>query len=235
MQRWIEPGERVDDLGVELSAALRRLPSKHRDFRRTVLTISGSLRLQSFNARLLRAAESLAPAGTSFDHYSGLGELPHFSEDIEGELTPAAVHELRERIDRADCVLFSTPEYNGTIPGALKNALDWASRPPGKGAFKDKPAGAMGASPGRFGAQRAQADIRKVLMAIGAETLEAEFPVPRVHEKFDDAGALTDPETRAGLSEHVAALIALTDVPPPALDESAEYSLACQHMAEAVA
>ena len=201
----------------------------------SVLTISGSLRQRSFNGLLLRAAESVAPPRASFDHYSGLGELPHFSEDIEGELTPAAVHDLRAQISRADCVLVSTPEYNGTMPGALKNALDWASRPTGEGAFKDKPAGAMGASPGRFGAARAQADIRKVLTAIGAETLEAELLVPRVHEKFDDSGALSDEEIRAGLTDFVAALLALTGVPAPPLEDSAEYSLECQRLAETVA
>ncbi len=162
--------------------------------------------------------------------YEGLGDLPHFSQDIEGDLTPGVVAEFRDRIRRADCVLISTPEYNGTIPGTLKNALDWASRPAGEGAFKGKPAAVIGASPGRYGAQRSQGDVRKVLTAIGAETLEAELAVPRVHEKFDDSGALRDEEVKRLLEKRVAALVALVDAAaaPPA--ESAEYSLACQRL-----
>lgn len=196
-----------------------------------MLTISGSLREQSFNLHLLRAAESLAPAGVSFDHYCGLGELPHFSEDLEGELTPSAVQEFRDRIKAANCVLISTPEYNGGIPGSLKNALDWGSRPTGEGAFKDKPTAAIGASPGRYGAQRSQADVRKVLTAMGAEILDTELPVPAVHERFDDAGTLQDEEISSRLTELVGALIALTGEPLPETADSAEYSLACQRLA----
>lgn len=196
-----------------------------------MLTISGSLRQQSFNSLLLRAAESLAPAGVLFDHYDGLGDLPHFSEDLEGKLTPSAVQEFRDRIKGANCVLISTPEYNGGISGSLKNALDWGSRPTGEGAFKDKPAAAIGASSGRYGAQRSQADVRKVLTAIAAETLDVELPVPAVHEKFDDTGELQDDEISSRLNELVASLIALTGRPVAGPADSAEYSLECQRLA----
>jgi chromate reductase len=117
------------------------------------------------------------------------------------------------------------------LPGTLKNALDWASRPAGESAFKDKPVAAIGASPGRHGAARAQTDVRAVLSAMGAETLETELPVPRVREKFDDAGALQDDEIGRRLTELVGALIALAGEPAPPPPESAEYSVACQRLA----
>ncbi|MGI9557353.1 MAG: NADPH-dependent FMN reductase [Solirubrobacterales bacterium] len=197
----------------------------------TVLTISGSLRRDSFNKRLLSSAEEASPDHVAFDHYDGLGDLAHFSQDIEGDLTPEPVLELRRRIAAADAVLISTPEYNGAMPGSLKNALDWASRPTGESVFREKPAAAMGASPGRFGAQRSQEAIRNVLAAMGAELLDRELPVPRVHERFDEGDNLADEELEAELRDLVAALIELTGIPAPALAESAEYSLECQRMA----
>ena len=108
----------------------------------------------------------------AIDHFlDGLGDLPHFSQELEGERTPASVEALRRRIAAADALLIATPEYNSAMPGVLKNGLDWASRPSGESVLAAKPAAVLGASPGRFGAVRAQADVRTVLTAIGAEVL----------------------------------------------------------------
>ena len=136
-----------------------------------VLAIPGSLRGDSFNARLLHRLVELAPPELVFiDHFlDGLGDLPHFSQELEGERTPASVEALRRRIAAADALLIATPEYNSAMPGVLKNGLDWASRPSGESVLAAKPAAVLGASPGRFGAVRAQADVRTVLTAIGAE------------------------------------------------------------------
>ena len=158
----------------------------------TVLGIAGSFRHGSLNRLLLRCAEALAPDGVVFDPYGDLEAVPHFSEDLEGDRTPASVRDLRARIDRADAVLFATPEYNSSMPGVLKNALDWASRPTGESVLVDKPAAVVGASPGRFGAQRAQADVRKVLTAIGAGVLDKELPVARAHEVLDVPAKVLD-------------------------------------------
>lgn len=196
----------------------------------TVLAIPGSLRRGSFNAMLLRAADVRSPEHVVFEHYEGLGDLPHFSEDLEGALTPASVLELRDRLRAADAVLISTPEYNGAMPGSLKNALDWASRPPGESVFKEKPSAAIGASPGRYGAQRSQEAVRRVLGAMGAEILDEELPVPRVHEKFDTEGVLVDEDVAAQLDGLVSSLAELTGIPAPPLPSSAEYSLECQRM-----
>lgn len=201
---------------------------------RTVLTLAGSLRRGSLNRRVLDRAAALAPEGVRFEAFERLGEIPHFSQDLEGELTPEPVLEMRRRIESADAVLIATPEYNSAMPGVLKNALDWASRPSGESVFDGKPVAAVGASPGRYGAVRAQADVRRVLEAIGAEVLERELPIPRAHEGFDDSGALSDPAVDGGLADHVAALIDLIKAPAPTEhDPLADYSLQCQRLGRA--
>jgi chromate reductase, NAD(P)H dehydrogenase (quinone) len=197
-----------------------------------VFGIAGSLRRGSFNRSLLRSAEELAPANVVFDTFEGLGGIPPFSPDLEGGLTPAAVVDLRDRIVRADAVLVATPEYNSSMPGVLKNALDWASRPAGESVLAGKPAAVFGASPGRYGAVWAQADARKVLTAIGANVLDAEFPVARVQEKFDERRNLVDQPVRDELRALVSSLLDLVVEPAPAeLAESAAYSLECQRLA----
>ena len=197
----------------------------------TICGISGSLRQASFNWLLLRRAEALAPDGVAFDIFADLGAIPHFNQDCEGELTPPVVHDLRARIGRADAVLVATPEYNSSMPGVLKNALDWVSRPPGGSVLADKPAAAVGASPGRFGAQRAQADVRKVLTAIGAEVLDQELPVARAHEAFDKRGKILDAAVEQQLAAFVASLVELAGVPVPAKPtDAAAYSLECQRL-----
>jgi chromate reductase len=152
-----------------------------------VLGISGSLRRDSYNSALLRAAAERLPAGVELVAYEGLRDIPAYDADDELQQgAPRSVEDLRQAIHDADAVLVATPEYNQSIPGALKNALDWASRPAGKSALMGKPAAVIGASTGMFGAVWAQAEMRKVLGALGGRVLEAELPVPRAQEQFKD-------------------------------------------------
>jgi chromate reductase len=171
-----------------------------------VLGISGSLRRDSLNARLLRAAAAELPPGVDLELWEGLGELPPFNEDQETS-PPAAVVSLREAFERADVILVATPEYNASIPGVLKNAFDWASRPFPDNSLRRKPVAVIGASTGLFGAVWAQAELRKVLRAAGARPLEEELPVGSADDAFTDAGSLRDDELAQGLRDIVAALL----------------------------
>jgi chromate reductase len=158
-----------------------------------VLGISGSLRRDSHNTELLRAAATLLPSGVEFELYDGLRDIPLYDED-EDKTQLAAVLDLKQRIAAADAVLFATPEYNHSIPGGLKNALDWVSRPLADTPLKGKPVAVIGASTGMFGAVWAQAELRKVLGAIGAKVIDRELPVPmadeivRDREKLESSG-----------------------------------------------
>ena len=167
-----------------------------------VLGISGSLRTDSHNARLLRAAADLLPPGVELELYDGLKSIPPF--DVDDEPSPGrAVADFREAIIAADAVLVATPEYNSSIPGALKNALDWASRPKGSAALLNKPAAVIGASTGMFGAVWAQAETRKVLGASGARVIDEELPVGKADNAFEADGSLAD----LGLEEHLRELL----------------------------
>lgn len=126
-----------------------------------VFGISGSLRKGSYNTALLRAAKELAPEGMQIEIYEGLGAIPPYNEDVREQGWPEPVRELRERIAAADALLVVTPEYNYSIPGVLKNAIDWASRPPNP-PMAGKPAAIMGASGGNFGTARAQLHLRQI-------------------------------------------------------------------------
>ena len=172
-----------------------------------VLAISGSLRQGSHNAALLRAAEPLLPPGTEFAHWSGLALIPPYSEQDDDGPAPVGVAALRRALAEADAVLIATPEYNSSIPGVLKNALDWASRPFPDNALRGKPAAVIGASTGMFGAVWAQADLRKVLTTIGARVIDAELPVPNAHEHFDADGQLIDLSLREELTALLSALV----------------------------
>src|SRR6188768_4007826 len=152
-----------------------------------LLTISGSLREGSYNTALARAAADVAPENVEVELFDGLGELPLFDADLEGDANPAVRH-LRERIDAADAVLFVTPEYNGSIPGVLKNAVDWASRPRGDAALLHKTVAVAGASTGQYGALWAQQDLRRVLGVAGARVVCPELPVGRAHDVCDATG-----------------------------------------------
>lgn len=143
-----------------------------------VLGISGSLRRDSYNTALLRHAGTLfEAAGAELEIYHGLRDIPAYDEDHDTQEAPEAVSRIREALRDADAVFFVTPEYNSSIPGALKNALDWVSRPIATNALRYKPVAVIGASSGMFGAVWAQAELRKVLGAIGARVSEGEVAV----------------------------------------------------------
>jgi chromate reductase len=178
-----------------------------------ILAISGSVRRDSHNTQLLRAAASLLPAGVDLELYEGLKAVPVYDQDNDIEPAPAPVAELRAAIEEADAVLIATPEYNGSFPGQLKNALDWASRPVGQSSLKGKPVAVVGASTGMFGAVWAQADLRRVLKTIGATVVDGELPLMHAHERFDADGNLHDADVRDQLAEHVGALLDATSVP----------------------
>ena len=172
-----------------------------------VLGISGSLRRNSHNTSLLRAAAELLPSGAELE-MAEIGELPLYSEDLDTDPAPESVRRFREAIASANAVVVSTPEYNASIPGALKNAIDWASRPFPENAFKGKPALVIGASTGLFGAVWAQAELRKVLNHIGADVIDTELPIGQAHESVGDA-ELTEDTAAAELERQLAMLVAL--------------------------
>jgi chromate reductase, NAD(P)H dehydrogenase (quinone) len=174
-----------------------------------VLGISGSLRRGSLNSALLRAAAERLPAGVELVAFERLREIPPYDADVEAAgPTPSAVRELREAIRGADAVLVATPEYNSSIPGQLKNALDWVSRPAGQSALSGKPAAAIGASTGMFGAVWAQAETRKVLGAMGARVVEAELPVAHAHNLLDGQQLKLEPNQSEQLEEILSQLVA---------------------------
>jgi chromate reductase, NAD(P)H dehydrogenase (quinone) len=165
-----------------------------------ILGISGSLRRDSHNTSLLRAAAEAAGPDIELELYDGLKQIPPYDEDDDVHPRSAEVARLSAAIEQADAVLFSTPEYNSSIPGQLKNAIDWVSRPLATNALRNKPVAVVGASTGGFGAVWAQAELRKVLAVLGARVLDIELPVPHAHTRFDE-GDLTDDEIRTALAE----------------------------------
>lgn len=173
-----------------------------------ILGISGSLRAASYNTALLRAAGRIAPPDVTLDIYRDLEALPPYNEDRDGTHPPAEVARLREQIASSDAVLFATPEYNTTMPGQLKQVVDWASRPHGAGAaLWGKPVAVVGASVTDYGAVWAQDHLRRALGIAGARVLDAELPVARAADLFGEDGELADPETRERLAELVEALV----------------------------
>jgi chromate reductase len=167
-----------------------------------IFGISGSLRRGSHNRRLLRAAGTVLPLGAELAEWDGLAGLPAFDEDLE-YAPPATVLRFLEEIERADALLIATPEYNASLPGALKNALDWASRPVPANVLRNRPVAVIGASTGLFGAVWAQAEARKVLKASGAHVLDAELPVGMADAAFAEDGGLADPELAQRLRDLV--------------------------------
>jgi chromate reductase len=172
-----------------------------------VLAISGSLRRDSYNTKLLRAAEELLPGHVELELYKGLKEVPPYDEDDDGYATPAPVAALRQAIADADAILIATPEYNASIPGQLKNALDWVSRPIATNTLRNKPVAVVGASTGAFGAVWSQAELRKVLATIGARVVEGDVAVGHAPTRFDEDGYLVDVDLREQLGEVVDALL----------------------------
>jgi chromate reductase, NAD(P)H dehydrogenase (quinone) len=173
-----------------------------------VLAISGSLRGGSHNTMLLRAAAALAPEGVEVELYEGLKRVPPYDEDDDRDPAPAEVTRLREAVAGADALLVATPEYNHSLPGQLKTALDWLSRPRAASALHNLPAAVVGASTGAFGAIWSQAEVRKVLAAAGARVVEDDVAVGHAHEAFDADGGLVSEEHAAQLREVLAELVA---------------------------
>ena len=171
-----------------------------------ILGISGSLRADSYNTKLLRAAAELLPREVDFEQWSDLKAVPPYDEDDDVQPGPPAVAALKAAIAEADAVLFATPEYNASIPGVLKNALDWVSRPVATNPLRNKPVAVIGASTGMFGAVWAQAELRKVLGAIGARVVDRELPVGLAGDAFTDAGRLADSELELVLADLLAEL-----------------------------
>jgi chromate reductase, NAD(P)H dehydrogenase (quinone) len=172
-----------------------------------VLAISGSLRRGSYSTGILRAVQADAPEGIAVELYDGLDRIPAFNQDLEHD-PPEAVRELNALIEAADALLIATPEYNGSIPGVLKNALDWASRPQGEAALTGKPVAVIGSSPSPFGAAWAQEHLRRALALSGAVVLEEELKIGRVDERFVN-GELADRGTREEIVEVVSDLAEL--------------------------
>jgi chromate reductase len=177
-----------------------------------VLGISGSLRSGSLNSALLRAAAERLPAGVELVEFDHLADVPPYDEDVEREATPSVVAELRRAVRDADAVLIATPEYNHSIPGQLKNALDWVSRPAGKSALNGKPAAVIGASTGMFGAVWAQAELRKVLGAMGGRVVEAELPVGHANNLLVGDRLELSPQQSEQLEEILAELISQAEI-----------------------
>ena len=171
-----------------------------------VLGIAGSLRSGSHNRKLLLAARELLPGDVELEVWDGLKAVPPYDEDDDVEPAPAAVAALRAAIAGADALLFATPEYNSSVPGQLKNALDWVSRPLAKNPLRGKPVAVVGASAGAFGAVWAQAELRKILAAIGARIVDGEVAVGHAPTRFE-GDHLVDTELREQLAEVVAALV----------------------------
>jgi chromate reductase len=173
-----------------------------------VLAISGSLRADSNNTGLLRALREEAPAGIDIEVWDGLKAIPPY--DADDDVVPGLrdVEAFRELVREVDAVFFATPEYNSSVPGALKNALDWASRPLATNSFRNKPVAVISSSAGAFGGVWAAAELRKVLGAMGARVTEAELAVGHAAEKFGDDGRLAGDDVRQGLSDALATLVA---------------------------
>src|SRR6266542_4850348 len=176
-----------------------------------ILGIAGSLRRKSFNRAALRAAQQLVPEDAVLDIFE-LDGIPVFSEDDERQ-PPAKVVEFKKRIREADAILFVTPEYNYSIPGVLKNAIDWASRPYGDNAWEHKPVAIMGASPGMLGSAQAQYHLRQMFVFLNMHPLNRpEVMIANADERFDDSGNLTDESTREHIRKLVAGLVEWTRV-----------------------
>ncbi|HEX9480762.1 MAG TPA: NADPH-dependent FMN reductase [Solirubrobacteraceae bacterium] len=175
-----------------------------------ILGLSGSLRRESHNTRLLRGAGTLLPQEVELTMFEGLGEIPPFNEDEELAPPPPVVA-FKAAIAEADAVLIATPEYNSSIPGVLKNAIDWASRPRADSPLANKPAAVIGASTSLFGAVWAQAETRKVLGSAGARVVDRELPVPQADEALGADGLPVDVDAREALSATLDELVELAE------------------------
>lgn len=172
-----------------------------------VLMLVGSLRADSWTAQLAGSVAGLLPPGVTSRVYAGLGELPHYSQDLDSDEPPASVVAFREAVASADALVVATPEYNGSIPGVLKNAIDWASRPRGEAAIAGNPVAVLSVSPSPRGAQWAREDAVKILGIAGAVPLEQSVGVASVHAAIMD-GRVADDDIERELAGLVASLVA---------------------------
>jgi NAD(P)H-dependent FMN reductase len=179
-----------------------------------ILAVVGSLRAGSYNRQLAEAAVKYAPEGTDVQVFDGLAEVPFYNEDLDlpGEVpgsVPAPAQALRDAVARADALLLITPEYNGTIPASLKNAIDWTSRPYGAGAITGKPAGVIGTAGGHYGGAWAHEDTRKSARGAGAQVLDdIVLDIPLSAERFAATHPADDEEVAAAMSAVLGKLIA---------------------------
>jgi chromate reductase len=171
-----------------------------------ILAVPGSLREGSFNVALARAAAEVAPEGVVVEVFDGLRTVPPYDADEDGGDASDAVRHLRARIAEADALLVITPEYNGSIPGVLKNAIDWASRPHRDCVLWGKTVAIAGATTGSYGAMWALADLRRVLGVAGARVIDTEVSLSQAHTRVDEHGRLADPTTAEHLRQQLAAL-----------------------------
>jgi chromate reductase len=171
----------------------------------SILGFAGSLRKGSYNRALLRAAVELAPGAVRIETFD-LADVPLYNGDVEAEGDPGGVAAFKQAIRAADAVLMVTPEYNHGVPGVMKNAIDWASRPPREAVLDGKPVGIIGASPGATGSARGQSQLRQAFEFTNSYAMpQPELLVFRAHEKFDPEGRLTDPSTRDHLGKYLIA------------------------------
>jgi chromate reductase len=174
-----------------------------------ILGIPGSLRQASFNRHALKAAQALLPAGAALDIFE-LGGIPPYNQDLDKQ-PPAAVVDLKARVRAADAILFSTPEYNYSVPGVLKNAIDWASRPYGDSAWHGKPVAVMGASVGALGSARAQYHLRQCFVFLNMYAVnQPEVLISNAAQRFNERGELTDETSRELIRKLLAELVAWT-------------------------
>jgi chromate reductase len=171
-----------------------------------ILMLVGSLRADSWTGQVAEAIAELLPADVSSSVYDGIGELPHYDQDLDGEHVPESVVAFRSAVAAADALVVATPEYNGSITGVLKNAIDWASRPRGSAALDGKPAAVVSVSPSPRGAQWAREDLVKILRVTGATPLEPAVGVATVHDVLVD-GVIADRDVRRSLERLVASLV----------------------------
>jgi chromate reductase, NAD(P)H dehydrogenase (quinone) len=175
--------------------------------------IAGSLRRRSYNRLLLTVLRAELAAPDELTILDEIGLLPLYNEDIDTAEAPASVEQLRTRIREADALVFATPEYNGSVPGPLKNAIDWASRPWPDHSLQRKPALVLGASTGTFGALWAQAELRRTLRITGADVIDFELPIRRAERVFNTSGHLIDLAVRHALRDALVALRRASEQP----------------------
>ena len=185
-----------------------------------VLAIAGSLRRDSWNRKALEAAARLMPPGVRLELYDDLRSLPPYDQDDDREPAAAAVQRLRDAIATADALLVATPEYNGSVPGPLKNALDWASRPFPENCLRDKPVAVMAGSPSPFGGAWANGDLRRILGICGARVVDQEVALAHLPERFTPDGML-EPGAADELRELLAELVREAEHDRIAMQEAA--------------